>query len=353
MNQQLTAFGLDPQDYELNTFGSGHINHTFLLRSSSGKRSYILQKINTFVFKKPEDIALNLDNTAGYLALHYPDYLFISPEKTISGQSMLIIDGEYWRLSPFIPDSFSINEARDPDQSFEAARQFGILTKNLHGMDVSGLNPSIPGFHDLAWRFRQFKEAIDTASEQRRHDAAAMVDAYAGKEHLVDKYGAIINDPDYPDRMIHHDTKINNVLFDKNTGKGLCVCDLDTLMPGKIISDLGDMVRTYVCAETEESIDFDKIVVREPYFEALMEGYLSEMKYLLTDSEKRSLFYSGQFMIYMQGLRFLTDYLNNDVYYPIKYPEHNLNRAKNQLILLEDLEAKRVELEEVIERIVE
>jgi Ser/Thr protein kinase RdoA (MazF antagonist) len=352
LDQLLLAFGLDPQDYELKKFGSGHINHTFLLHSSAGKRSYILQKINTFVFKKPEDIALNLDKTAQFLASHYPGYLFISPEKTLSGENMLVVDGEYWRLSPFIPDSFSVNEASEPDQSFEAARQFGILTKNLHGMDVSGLNPSIPGFHDLDWRFRQFKEAINNASEQRRHDAERLIDAYSSKEHLVKKYLEIINDPDYPDRMIHHDTKINNVLFDKNTGKGLCVCDLDTLMPGKIISDLGDMVRTYVCAETEESTDFDKIIVREPYFEALMEGYLSEMKDLLTASEKSSLFYSGQFMIYMQGLRFLSDYLNDDIYYPTKYPEHNLNRAKNQLILLEDLERKKVELEEVIEGIV-
>ncbi len=348
MDHQLQAFGLNPEEYELVKFGSGHINHTYLVRSLTGKPDFILQKINTYVFKTPEDIARNLENTAEFLAAHYPDYLFISPVKTLSGEGLMIDNGEYWRLSPFIRGSFSINEASDPEQSYEAARQFGILTRNLHGMPVSELNPTIPGFHDLAWRFEQFKEAIAHASEERKSTAAELIASFQGRQALVDQYIQIIEDKDYPQRMIHHDTKINNVLFDKKTQKGLCVCDLDTLMPGKIISDLGDMVRTYVCEESEESTAFDKIKVREPYYEALMKGYLSEMKDLLTESEKASLFYSGQFMIYMQGLRFLSDYLNNDVYYPIKYPEHNLNRAKNQLALLEDLEGKKDILEGVI-----
>ncbi len=348
MEQQLLAFGLNPGDYHLKKFGSGHINHTFLVEPLSGGKAWILQKINTFVFKKPEDIARNLEKTADFLASSFPDYLFISPARTTDGKSLLETNGEYWRLSPFIPGSESFNEATAPEQAYEAARQFGVLTRNLHHMDIAGLNPTIPGFHDLALRYRQFCEAAEGALPERKEAAADLIEAYESRKALVDTYTDILQDKSYPERMMHHDTKINNVLFDIKTGKGLCVCDLDTLMPGRIISDLGDMVRTYVCEENEESTAFDRIVVREDYFEALMRGYLTEMKDLLTPSEKAGLFYAGQFMIYMQGLRFLSDFLNNDVYYPVKYPQHNLNRARNQLILLQDLEGRKEYLEGLI-----
>jgi hypothetical protein len=149
---------------------------------------------------------------------------------------------------------------------------------------------------------------------------------------------------------MHHDTKINNVLLNKDTYEGICVCDLDTLMPGKIISDLGDMVRTYVCPVSEEERDFSLIVIRDEYYEALMQGYLAEIGGTLTKVEKEQLFFAGKFMIYMQGIRFLTDYLNGDVYYPIKYPAHNYDRAKNQLVLLRRLMEKETVLQAIIDK---
>ena len=138
------------------------------------------------------------------------------------------------------------------------------------------------------------------------------------------------------------------MLLDADTQQGLAVCDLDTLMPGKVISDLGDMIRTFVSPVSEESTDFEKVVVREDFYQALVEGYLSEMKAVLTETEKSAVFYSGLFLVYMQGIRFLADYLNGDIYYPIKYPEHNLNRARNQMVLLQDLYAKETVLREII-----
>ena len=128
------------------------------------------------------------------------------------------------------------------------------------------------------------------------------------------------------------------------------MCDLDTLMPGKIISDLGDMIRTYVCPVSEEERDFSQIVIRDEYYEALMQGYLAEIGGTLTKVEKEQLFFAGKFMIYMQGIRFLTDYLNGDVYYPIKYPAHNYDRAKNQLVLLQRLMEKETPLQAIIDK---
>jgi hypothetical protein len=350
LEQVLEAFGLNPSEFTIKPFGSGHINATFLLEASQNKQKYVLQKINTQVFNEPHVIAQNIGNTSIYLAENHSDYLFIHQLKTQNGDDLAILDKEYWRLSNFISNSYSINTVADPQMAFEAAKAFGLLTKNLHYMPLDGLKPSIKGFHDLSWRFEQFEEALLNGNAERIAKVEDEISFIQSQKHLVATYQSIVTNREYPTRMIHHDTKINNVLFDQNSSKSLCVCDLDTLMPGKIISDIGDMVRTYTCEESEESTDFEKIKVRPEYFEALMAGYLSQMKNLITPAEKENLFFAGPFMIYMQGLRFLTDYLNNDTYYPIKYPEHNLNRAKNQRLLLEDLLGRKSSLSLIIEK---
>lgn len=348
MERILQLFGLETENFTHKPFGSGHINATYLIKSLITNQKFVLQKINTNVFNEPQIIAKNIGNTSEYLAKYHPEYLFIHQIKTTNGEDLAVVDGEYWRLSPFIPSSYSINSVSKPEMAYEAGEAFGLLTKNLHQMPLDGLQASIPGFHDLAWRYQQFEDSLKNGNPQRIAEVDDEIKFIESQRHLVVAYQNIINNERYPTRMIHHDTKINNVLFDQDTHKSLCVCDLDTLMPGKIISDIGDMVRTYTCKESEESVDFEKIKVRTEYFEALMKGYLSQMKTLLSPAEKENLFFAGPFMIYMQGLRFLTDYLNNDIYYPIKYPEHNLNRAKNQRILLEDIYRKEKELKAVI-----
>ncbi len=213
---------------------------------------------------------------------------------------------------------------------------------------MSKFEATIPDFHNLSFRYQQFQEALAQATPERKEVAQEAIDYFLNKQEIVATYDSLLQDPDFPDRLMHHDTKINNVLLDTDTQQGLAVCDLDTLMPGKVISDLGDMVRTYVSPVSEESTDFEKVIVREDYYQALVEGYLSEMKTVLTETEKSAIFYSGLFLVYMQGIRFLADYLNGDVYYPIKYPTHNLDRARNQMVLLQDLYAKEEVLREII-----
>jgi Ser/Thr protein kinase RdoA (MazF antagonist) len=342
----LNAFGINTAKPP-RPFGSGHINHTFLIESEAGGR-YVLQKINTAVFTQPEAIANNLRRAAQYLDEHHPSYLFISPIPTLHGNDLFVENNNYWRLTPFVPGSTSIDEATSPTQAREAARQFGLLARNLDGLDMAPFEPTIPGFHDLSWRYRQFSEALENAKPDRKASAQELVDYFLAKREVVATYENLLKNLDFPDRLMHHDTKINNVLLDADTQRGLCVCDLDTLMPGKIISDVGDMIRTFVSPVSEESTAYDQVQVREEYYQALMEGYLSEMKHVLTDTEKANLFFAGPFLVYMQGLRFLADYLNGDIYYPVKHPEHNLNRARNQMVLLQDLYAKEERLRGVI-----
>jgi Ser/Thr protein kinase RdoA (MazF antagonist) len=164
---------------------------------------------------------------------------------------------------------------------------------------------------------------------------------------IATEYGYIKSNPEFKLRVTHHDTKISNVLFDAD-GKGLCVIDLDTVMPGYFISDVGDMMRTYLSPVSEEENEFGKIEVRDDFYKAIVQGYYNEMKDELTETEKKYFFYAGTFMIYMQALRFLTDYLNDDIYYGAKYPRHNFVRAKNQVVLLEQLLKKKDQLENMI-----
>lgn len=253
----------------------------------------------------------------------------------------MVSDGKGWyRLFQFVRGAISREVVQSAGEACEAAAQFGRFTKMLAGFDVSLLAPAIPQFHDLSLRYRHFREALQHGDGVRIVACKADIDAIEQNAGIVTEYEAIVAESRLPLRVIHHDTKISNVLFDAS-GKGLCVIDLDTVMGGYIISDLGDMMRTYLSPVSEEEPDLSKIVIREEFYQAIVQGYQDEMKEELTKSEREHFFYSGQFMIYMQALRFLTDHLNNDRYYGARYEGHNLVRAKNQMVLLERLGERR------------
>jgi Ser/Thr protein kinase RdoA (MazF antagonist) len=247
-------------------------------------------------------------------------------------------------MFPFVPGSHSIDVVETPRQAYEAATQFGRFTRLLHGIDVKKLKLTIPCFHDLTLRYEQFLQALEKGNKQRIEESKDLIRSLVSHTDIVTKYGYIKTSSEFKLRVTHHDTKISNVLFDAE-GKGLCVIDLDTVMPGYFISDVGDMMRTYLSPVSEEEKEFSKIEVRDEFYKAIVQGYYNEMKDELTVTEKKYFFYSGTFMIYMQALRFATDYLNDDVYYGAKYPRHNLIRAKNQTVLLERLLGKKEQLE--------
>jgi Ser/Thr protein kinase RdoA (MazF antagonist) len=317
---------------KIEPFGTGLINHTW--KVSDGKATFILQRINTNVFKNPEDIAANIELVAKYLETYHADYQFVAPILTNEGKAMFQNEEGCFRMFPFVEKSHSKDVVETAAQAYEAARQFGKFTRLLADFDASQLTTTIPQFHDLTLRYQQFLTASVNGNSKRIASAKNLIENLLAKAHIVDNYQNIVQNPEFKLRVTHHDTKISNVLFDKKD-KALCVIDLDTLMSGYFISDLGDMMRTYLSPVSEEESDFSKIEVRKPFYDAIIEGYYSEMKGILTQVEKEYLNYAGQFMIYMQALRFLTDYLNDDIYYGAKYPEQNVVRAENQLILLE------------------
>ncbi|MBB2147012.1 phosphotransferase [Pedobacter sp. LMG 31464] len=345
----IEAYGFTADNISLQQIGSGHINLTYLLSSLKDDKKYILQNINTEVFKDPFAIANNIKAVADYLKEHNPDYLFPAPVTTLNGDAMAHHNDEYWRLLPFVADTIAFDTLSEPKQAYEAAKQFGKFSRLLNQFDTSVLNDTIPGFHDLAWRYEQFTFALSKTSASLKASANHEIETALHHHFIVDYYHSYEHSKDFPNRVMHHDTKISNVLLNATTNIGVCVIDLDTLMPGKFISDLGDMMRTYLCAFSENETDLNKIKIRLPYFEATVKGYLSEMKDILTPTEKELILFSGRYMVYMQALRFLTDYLSGSIYYPITYPTQNLDRAKNQFKLLSELSENEKILQDIIE----
>ncbi|GGA89974.1 MULTISPECIES: phosphotransferase enzyme family protein [Mucilaginibacter] len=329
----LINFGLNVSEYHIRPFGSGLINYTYKI--SGANHSYILQQINVAVFKRPHHIDSNLVLIKEYLDKHKPGYLFVAPLKNQNGKSIIqAADGKFYRLFPFIEGSHTVNFLQDTKEAYSAAVQFGRFTRLLNHFDISKLEYTLPDFHNLKLRVAQFEQALKTAERRKLEQAAKEVKAADDHINILHTYNLFTTNNEIPLRVIHHDTKINNVLFDKEQN-ALCIVDLDTVMPGYYLSDVGDMMRTYLSPANEEEKDLDKIIIRTDFFRAIYKGYMSEMSNILTETEKQYFTFSGKLMIYMQGLRFLTDFLNNDIYYGTQYEGHNLIRAKNQFKLLE------------------
>jgi len=333
----------------IQSFGSGLIHNTWKISDNS--KEYILQRINHQVFKNPSFIAHNVTAIASWLEKNHPEYFFVAPLTAKNAESILHIPNEgYFRLFPFVKDSHTHDTAQTPQQAFEAARQFGSFTRVLNGFPVGNLKITLPDFHNLSFRYSQFEEAVRSGNQSRITEAEKIIQYLCSHNDILSTYQQIISNKDFKLRVTHHDTKINNVLFDKNE-KGICVIDLDTVMPGYFISDVGDMMRTYLSPVSEEEKNFDKISIRENFFYAIARGYLEEMGKELSQAEIDHFVYSGMFITYMQALRFLTDHLNNDRYYGASYPGHNYVRAMNQVTLLQRLLEKQAELQNMVTRI--
>lgn len=337
----LEAYGFDPKEWVIQPFGTGLINHTWLLKKDD--EEYILQKINNNVFKDPNAISANVRLVGDYLQHHFPDYFFVTPIHSTDNRDIIQNSDGYYRIFPFVKNSVTYMTVESPELAFEAAKQFGKFTHLLSGFDEKLLKETIVNFHNLSLRYEQFEASLKEGNKERLSIAADIIKRLEKYKYIVDEFEQIKKSTQFRKRVMHHDTKISNVLFDKQH-KGLCVIDLDTVMSGYFISDVGDMMRTYLSPVSEEEKDFSKIEVRDDYFLAIVEGYLNQMHADLTEEEQRNFIYAGKFMIYMQCIRFLSDYLNNDVYYGSKYEGHNLNRAINQLYLLERLEEKEEHL---------
>ncbi len=323
-----------PESTTYAPIGSGLINHTWQV--DTGKALFVLQRINQAVFQRPDWIDENICLLRDYLQAHQPGYLFTAPVPAVSGQTLWDTGDAFYRVFAFVPNTHTVDTVETAEQAYEAAKTFGGFTAVLQDFDATQLRITIPDFHNLSLRYRQFQDACKYGNPVRIQETMSLIQELHQYHSLVQQYEVFVNHAQAKLRVTHHDTKISNVLFN-DVGKAVCVIDLDTVMPGYFISDLGDMYRTYVCPVSEEEKDFSKIQVREDCCVAIEEGYLDAMGSVLTEWERKHIHFSGHYLIYMQALRFLTDHLLNDGYYGAKYPGHNYVRASNQVHLLRAL----------------
>lgn len=317
---------------------SGLINKSYRV-SSQFKPSFLLQQINKNVFKHPEHVQENYISLWQYAEFEFTGIQLPSPLYCGKTTTLFIDENEnYWRAFEFIDNARTLTVPQKISQAKATAQTFAKFTAAFTDFNIHNLKIVIPDFHNLSFRYQQFEESLNTELYERMAKAIPFINELKKRDRYKDFYEMIIESDEFPQRVMHHDAKITNILFNNISGKVICPVDFDTVMPGYFFSDLGDMVRSMLCNEDENSTQFEKIKIRKPFYDAIVTGYLMEMGSQLTDVEKKHLHYAGLLMIYMQALRFITDYLNDDVYYKINYPQHNFDRARNQLTLLQRLE---------------
>lgn len=314
---------------------SGHINDTF--KVSFSEQNFILQRINTAIFPEPLKIMENIETVASHLKSKDYEQAILNFIKTKNNASLCIDESEAWRLMPFIDNTYSILKVENEQQAFTAAEAFGDYLYFLSDLAVEKIHTILPNFHNADFRIQQHQDALhNTPSVQRLKNAEK--DLIFIQQHLP--YFAHKN-LNIPLRVTHNDTKISNILFDKTTHQAACIIDLDTLQTSTLLADFGDMVRSYTCSHDEDFADSTQVTLRFSYFEALYLGFHGKIRQKMTDEEKENLVYGAERTVFIQALRFMTDYLNNDVYYQTKYAEHNLVRAQNQLALFASIQQQR------------
>jgi aminoglycoside phosphotransferase (APT) family kinase protein len=333
-------------------YGSGHIHETYCVTLDDDERQtrVILQRINTAIFRNPVAVMENIERVTAHLQSQVAGradaerrVLRVIPAR--NGTHWHVdAEGDYWRAYWFIEGAKTSDEVGSARQAFEAARAFGKFQRQLEDLPAPRLHESIPGFHDTVRRIAVFEQAVG-ADEAGRCDAARddIGFAMARKALAMALLGAGL-----PERVTHNDTKLNNVLLDDETGEGICVIDLDTVMPGLAAYDFGDMVRTMTCGASEDEEDLSRVAMNFELFEAVLRGYLEGTGSFLTAAERASLIAGAKVIVFEQGIRFLTDHLAGDSYYKVSRPEQNLDRCRTQFKLLESIEQQEDEMVQLL-----
>ena len=315
----------------VNPISSGWINSTYEI-NQQGKK-YILQKINTKVFPYPEIISNNIQQVSTHLkAKNYPKQLIeIIPD--LKGNLLAVENEETWRLTSYISNSVCFDKVESAEQAYEAAKTISQFHSFILDLDIKQIHSSIDGFLDYQKRMQDFNEALQNASEERLQETKYEINYILDNASKVKEYLAI----DFPKRVVHADAKLNNFLFNsENHSQTIALIDWDTIMPGNILCDFGDMIRTYANLKQEDDPTAENIF-ESSYYEAVKRGFLEHLKNDLQTVEVENMDFVAYIVIYIQAVRFLGDYLNNDVYYSITYPKQNLNRTINQINLLKAL----------------
>jgi len=339
-------------------YGSGHINDTYKVETAEPQcHNYILQRINHKIFKNVPELMDNIDRVTRHIRMKLENTPGADPNRqgltlipTFNGKSFYQDpDENFWRMYIFIEDNRSYDIVDTPEKAFEGGRMFGKFQSMIADLPGGPLHETIPNFHNIDIRLETLRKTIERDPVGR----ASMVTAEAGFIwERAEEMGTILHLGQQgliPQRITHNDTKFNNVLLDKND-KGLCVIDLDTVMPGYVHYDFGDSIRTSTNTGAEDDPDLSKVEMDIRLFEAYTKGFLQETRSTLTPTELEYLPLAGKLFPYIIGVRFLTDYVDGDNYFKIKHEHHNLQRARAQFKLLVSMERQFADMQRIVKR---
>ena len=341
-------------------YGSGHINDTVRLTcalENGGQKRYILQRMNDGIFKNPVELMENVMNVTSFLRKKIverggdPERETLNVIRTVDGDNFLKDeDGDFWRMYIFIENATSFDMVRTPEDFYNSAVSFGNFQLLLQDYPAATLHETIPNFHNTVSRFADFKKAVEEdvcGRAKEVQDEIRFVMEREADTHVI--CDALANG-EIPLRVTHNDTKLNNIMIDNETGKGICVIDLDTVMPGSALYDYGDSIRFGASTGAEDEKNLELITCDMGLFEIYTKGYVEGCGGSLSEKEIRMLPMGARLMTLECGMRFLADYLQGDVYFKIHRPEHNLDRARTQFKLVADMEKKWDEMAGIVEK---
>jgi len=345
-------FQLDGKFVSAHRFGSGHINDTFLVRveGNPAESCFILQHINKHVFGDPAAMMENISRVTEHLRSKKAKCLALIP--TVDGGHFYrSSDDEYWRTYEFVPGAVAYDSVQNTRQAKDTAAMFGGFQELLADLQGPRLSETIPDFHNTPVRYSHFHDAVREDAYDRVRRCGEEIDRALAWEEEAGTLVALHETGQIPERIIHNDTKLNNLLFDQASGEPICVVDLDTVMPGVVLYDFGDMVRTATSPTAEDTTDLSSVRLRLPYYEALVEGFVGATSDFLTEPEIKHLSISGKIITIETGLRFLTDYLCGDEYFGSQRPAQNLDRTRTQFALAASIEEQFDEMQDIVNRV--
>lgn len=341
-------------------YGSGHINDTFLLvleREGAQDVKMILQRMNSTVFEKPVELMENITGVTSHLRRKIVESGGDPERETLN--VILAKDGEpyyrdslgdYWRSYKFITNATSYDKVEKSEHFYQSAVAFGKFQRLLADYPAETLHETIRGFHDTKARFQVFKDAVEKDAAGRAASVGDEIQFVLDREDTANYFSDLISRKAVPVRVTHNDTKLNNIMIDDKTGKGICVIDLDTVMPGLAVNDFGDSIRFGASTAAEDETDLSKVSCSMELFELYAKGYIEGCGGKLTKKEIELMPMGAKVMTFECGMRFLTDYLQGDVYFKIHREHQNLDRCRTQFKLVEDMEHKWYTMKEIIEK---
>lgn len=333
-------------------YGAGHINDTFLVTANDGTQ-YILQRINHHIFRDVEGLMNNIVGVTEFiakkkLAFGKDPASVLRVISAADGKYYTPFEGNYFRLYNFIDKAVSINTVATPHQFYLSGIGFGQFQKYLDGYPAESLTESIPLFHNTRSRFENLRKAVKEDKAGRAKSVQKEIDFFFARESYADRILKLLEEKKIPLRVTHNDTKLNNVLIDLESDKPVAVIDLDTVMPGSILYDFGDSIRSGANTGEEDERDLRKVSFSLELFRSFATGFLGEVKERLTETEKEQMAFGAVLMTFECGMRFLTDHLEGDTYFKIHRENHNLDRARTQIKMVTDMEKYLDEMNAVV-----